>query len=50
MDKREPEILESRPLPMRIHLVDPEDPSRSTPQVVQGTFTVFKTRTSTPSR
>ena len=48
---KEPEILESRPLVMRMQMIDPEDPKQTTPRrEVQGTFTVFKTRESTPAK
>ena len=49
--KEQPQIIESRPVTMRMQLVDPEDPKRTTPrQEVQGTFTIFKTREPAPAK
>ena len=46
----QPQIIESRPVTMRMQLVDPEDPRRTTPRhEVQGTFTVFRRENQQPS-
>jgi hypothetical protein len=40
-------LIESRLVTMRVQLVDPEDPQRTTPrQEVQGMFTIFRPRES----
>jgi hypothetical protein len=49
--KEQAQIIESRPVTMRMQLVDPEDPKRTTSRhEVQGTFTIFKTRESAPAK